>query len=423
MLNLRKLADSYELICVDLDNTLFNYTIANNIAIETVLKKFNITSKEYETARINIKKRDLEVNHHKKEFYFKNICETKNLPLITALDMYNLYDKTFTDNLLADASMMDLIIYAKKQKKKVIAITNYYVIPQLVKLKSTNFIQYIDHLVTSEEFEVEKPNKSLLTRAIELAEYPNFSDIIMIGDSVADNLSALGVDYYPYNCSKLLISVSGKSGAGKSTLTNKIKHIWDAQIIEGDGYHKYERSHEAWNNITHYNPEGNNLIQLSLDIQKIYHDIGKVNVPIYNHHNGLFDKPKELLDLDATIIEGLHTLYPTVTGDYVKIRIFIESIHSDNQKITRDVEKRNKDESSVLKSISTREDDYNKYVAPQKKYSNFLIEVNKECFTITLSDELVKNENIVIENINENLYQEIEKVMNELKTTRYIHNE
>lgn len=420
MLNLRKLADQYKVILVDLDNTLFNYTIANNNAIDKVLKEFNITQNRYNRARIEIKKRDLQVNHHKKELYFKNICESKNLPLVTALEMYELYNETFMQNLFADNSMMDLLQYAKTNQKKIIGITNYYVIPQIRKLKETQFIDYIDHLVTSEEFEVEKPNKNLLNRALSLCDFPDLSDVVMIGDSEVDNLSSLGVDYYPYNCSKLLISVSGKSGAGKSTLTNKIKEIWDAQVIEGDGYHKYERSHEAWNNITHYHPDANNLLQLRLDIEKIYHDIGKVNIPIYNHTNGSFDKPKEHLGLDVTIIEGLHTLYPTVTGDYVKIRIFIDSIHSDNQKIARDVVKRNKDKNSVLKSISTREEDYNTYIVPQKQYSNFLVEINKDRFTITLSNELVKNGKVIIENSNDQLFPEIEKIMNVLKTSRYV---
>ncbi len=423
MLNLRKLVNNYKVIMVDLDNTLFNYTIANKIAIEEVLKKFDISKEEYAKSRINIKKRDLDVNHHKKEFYFKNICEMKSLSIITALNMYDVYSDVFKENLLVDQTMLNMMKLAKAKNNKIIAITNYYVIPQLRKLKASGFIDYIDYLVTSEEFEVEKPNRKLLNYALELAGNPDKSDVVMIGDSVVDNLSSLGVDYYPYNCSKLLISISGKSGAGKSTLTSKIKDIWNASVIEGDGYHKYERSNEAWSRMTHYNPDANNLMQMSLDIQTIYHDIGKTNVPIYNHLSGKFDKPNELnsKDIDVSIIEGLHTLYPEVTGDYVKLKIFIESVHSDSQKITRDISDREKLHKNVVKSINDREYDYNKYIAIQKKYSNFLIEVFENDFKITLSDELSnESETGITTGLNDKLFDTIEELMIKIKNSRYI---
>ncbi len=423
MLNLTKLVNKYKVIMVDLDNTLFNYTVANKKAIEEVLKKFNISEEEYSKSRVNIKKRDLDVNQHKKEFYFKNICEMKNLPIVTALNMYDTYSEVFKNNLLVDQTMTNMMKLAKSKNNKIIAITNYYVIPQLRKLKTSGFISYIDYLVTSEEFEVEKPNRKLLNYALELAGNPNKSDVVMIGDSVVDNLSSLGVDYYPYNCSKLLISISGKSGSGKSTLTSKVKDIWGASVIEGDGYHKYERSHKAWNRMTHYNPKANNLIQMSLDIQTIYHDIGKTSIPIYNHTSGKFDKPNELnsKDIDVNIIEGLHTLYPEVTGDYVKLRIFIESVHSNDQKINRDTAEREKLYENVVKSINNRESDYSKYIAIQKKYSNFLVEIFQDNFRITLSDELSRDsETEVIVGLNSKLFETIEKLMIKIKNSRYI---
>lgn len=390
MLNFNKIVDENDVILVDLDNTLFNYTKANKLAVESVLRKFNIPQELFAQARKNIKTRNLGVNGHKKEFYFKNICELQRRPLIDSLEMYDCYSETFKENLDADTSMLNMMKYAKEQGVKIIAITNYYVVPQLRKLKRTGFIQYIDQLVTSEEFEVEKPNKRLLTRALELADNPDLSRVIMIGDSVVDNLTSLGVKYYPYNCSKLLISVSGKSGAGKSTISKCIRDSWNALIIEGDGYHKYDRSHKAWENITHYNPKANNLIKMRLDIETIYHDIGKIEVPIYNHSNGKLSNGSTLdnQDVDVLVIEGLHTLYPEVTGDYVKIRMFIDSSLSDDQKIKRDTTERQKTIETVENSIIEREVDYNKYISIQKKYANFLIEVNDENFKITLSDEL-----------------------------------
>lgn len=51
---------------------------------------------DYEYARMQIKARDLSVNHHKKELYFKLMCEEKNIHFIQAKNMFELYIKEFS---------------------------------------------------------------------------------------------------------------------------------------------------------------------------------------------------------------------------------------------------------------------------------------------------------------------------------------
>lgn len=433
MFDLTKIAKDYSVILVDLDNTLFNYTTAHNEAILQCSKKFNFSLDEYEVAKVNIKKRNLQANHHKKELYFKNICEMRGKNFFEAFDMYEFYTKVFHENLLADNSMLRMLSSSKKEGKQVIAITNYYVIPQIKKLKTAGYDNLIDYLITSEEFELEKPNIKLLDRAIELSGESDKTKFIMFGDSIVDDMGIYAIKYSPYNCSKLLISISGKSGAGKSTISNVIKNVFDCDIIEADGYHKYERNHKVWNTLTHYDPKANNLIKLGLDIKSIYQDINNISVPIYNHKNGKFSSPSTLnKNVDVVIVEGLHTLYKEVTGDYVKIKIFIDSKLADLQKIKRDVYKRNKTEESVKESIQQREKDYEKYIQIQKQFSNFIIDINEdENVSITISDDLVidfsKLSYKVTQNISETivhcLYSElnsvIEDIMTLLKESRY----
>lgn len=433
MFNLKNLIKNKEVIFIDIDNTLFNYNIAHKKALEVVLKKFNYDISIYNKAKINIKKRDLQSNHHKKELYFKNMCEINGEHFTEALEMYELYHREFLNNLLVDASMMKLLQYAKNNGIKVIAITNYYVIPQIKKLVASNFYEYINYLITSEEFEVEKPNKKLLNRAIELSGFPDKDKIIMFGDSVVDDLTCYEIDSYPYNCAKLLISISGKSGAGKSTVTKILKNIFNSEVIEGDGYHKYERTHTAWNNVTHYNPEANNLVQLGLDIKSIYQEINSIEVPIYNHENGKFEKSENLSkDLDTLIIDGLHSLYPEVTGDYVKIKIFIDNSFADIQKIKRDVIHRNKTEEEVQMSIDKREQDYFKYIEKQKEYANFIISIFEEHCYIKISnfinidyDKINVNKNITEDEIildfkKDELFKILKEIFEQIKGQRWI---
>lgn len=421
LINLIDIVKPYEAIFVDLDNTLFNYSYAHNMALDAVFNTFNVNNEDYNKAKHEIKTRELQSNHHKKELYFKIIAENNKLPLLEAYRMFELYERVFNDNLLADTSMLNMFKYAKKSGKTIIAITNYYVVPQMRKLQSSGFIDYIDAMVTSEEFEIEKPSKKLFDKAMSLAGNPEPSKVIMFGDSVVDNLTMFNIDYYPYNCSKLLISISGKSGAGKTTLSKVLQNVWDASVIEGDGYHKYERNHPEWKNVTHYNPNANNLIQLGLDIKQIYQSIGNINVPIYNHKNGLFDSPLELNhnSLDVVLIEGLHTLYKEVTGDYVKIKIYLDNELSDEQKIKRDTIERSKTKDEVLNSINQREEDFNKYIDIQKEFSNFLITINRNGYIIKLSDGLSYKGKTEITGEREELEEMLTNIMLEFKENRY----
>ncbi|EDP8301553.1 HAD-IA family hydrolase, partial [Campylobacter jejuni] len=250
----------------------------------------------------------------------------------------------------------DFLVYAKSINRKILAITNFYFIEQINKLNYANLSLMLDFLICSEEFEVEKPHKKLIDRAFELAKIDSKDKVVMIGDSIADDLGIYDIKYYPYNCSKLLISISGKSGSGKSTLGSAIKSVCDCMVIGADGYHKFDRYSTVWERITHYNPEGNNLIQLALDIKCIYQDIHDLCIPLYDHVSGNF-LTSDLIktkDLDIVIIEGLHTLYQEVIGDFVKIKIFIDSDESDNQKIQRDIKERGYKLDKIINSIQKR---------------------------------------------------------------------
>ncbi|MDD7514238.1 MAG: HAD hydrolase-like protein [Campylobacter lanienae] len=370
--------EKYKCIFVDLDDTLFNYTRAHDIALSEVLTRYNFSYDDYLLAKSIIKKRNLKVNSHKKELQFKVLCKIKNMHFIEAFHMFMYYKTIFLKNLKVDRLMHNFIT---KSNKRIIGLTNFYFIEQVEKLIKCRY--KLDDLLTSEEFEDEKPNFKIVNEALKLSNC-NPGDCIMIGDAHSDDLSKYGIDFYNYNCSKFIISITGKSGAGKSTISKEIANILNAEIIECDGYHKYDRFSDKWKEITHYNPEGNNLVQLALDIEKIYNKMEDIVVPMYNHDTGKLDGHKILQyhHLDYVILEGLHALYPEVTRDYVKIKIFIDSDMADLQKIERDVAIRNKTIKEVEDSIHIRAMDYDKYILRQKEYSNFLIIIKDSKFEI-----------------------------------------
>jgi phosphoribulokinase len=285
MIDLQKYTDDYNVVFFDLDDTIFNYSIAHNRAIKYVLNKFQLTSKNYIDAKKEIKRRNLASNHHKKELYFKIICENNNMPLISVYKMYDSYKQCFNENLLVDRSMLNLIKTLKSQRKTIIGITNFYVVPQLKKLIKTNYIDYFDYMVTSEEFEIEKPNKTLFNKAMQLAGNPDVSKVIMFGDSIVDDFSMFNIAYHPYNCSKMLISVSGNTST--EIICDIIKEELNAYVFE---------------------LKSNNIIKQSLDIRNIYQ-----NTSISTKYT----------DLDVIVFYGKYALLKEVTGECVKLKIFI----------------------------------------------------------------------------------------------------
>ena len=57
-----------------------------------------------------------------------------------------------------------------------------------------------------------------------------------------------------------LINVGGSSGVGKTTLTTFLSFLFDDVChLSGDDLHKWERNDSNWKNITHLNPDANNL--------------------------------------------------------------------------------------------------------------------------------------------------------------------
>ncbi|MBZ7948743.1 HAD-IA family hydrolase [Campylobacter sp. RM9929] len=429
MFNLNFLADRYKLIMVDIDNTLFNYTLAHKRGLECVFKKFNINIKDYELAKKQIHKRNLSSNHHKKELYFKVICENNNLHFSMAKDMFNFYNLIFNNNLKVDKSMFNFLYYAKKNNRKIVAITNFYFIEQINKLQKSNLLNLIDYLVCSEEFELEKPNRALINRALELYnDSVDEKDIVMIGDSIVDDFLGYGYEiyYYPYNCSKLLVSISGKSGSGKTTLSKCINEVYKSFIINADGYHKYNRKSKIWDRITHYNPEANNLVQLALDIKYIYQNIQNICIPIYNHSDGEIFYSNEICvnDLDLVLIEGLHTLYEEVIGEFVKIKIFLESDLSDIQKINRDILERKYERNKVVQNIEKREQDYIKYLQKQKYNANFLITIKDNEFSIELKDILLCDFlNKTYKGNYEQLIPTVKMIFNKILNNRWVEDE
>lgn len=173
-----------------------------------------------------------------------------------------------------------------------------------------------------------------------------------------------------------IIGIGGDSGSGKSTLLDDIKQIFGNKLtnIEGDGDHKWERGDLNWENFTHLDPKANFIYKQADDILNLK-NYKKIIRNEYNHNNGkfiknLYYKPNEIITLS-----GLHTFYLPKLRKLLNLRIFLNTNNKLRKywKIKRDSEERGYSIDSVIESFNKRELDSIKYIQPQIKYANFII--------------------------------------------------
>jgi uridine kinase len=186
-----------------------------------------------------------------------------------------------------------------------------------------------------------------------------------------------------------LIAICGDSSSGKTTLSTKLQNIFSkAFIMECDRYHKWERNDKNWNTLTHLNPDANYLIKMKKDVfsLKIGQNIYQVD---YNHKTGKFTSPEYIKNEKNIIVCGLHTLYNN--NAIYNFKIFMDTdINLKYQwKIIRDTTKRGHSKKNIIENIKKRQDDYNKYILPQKYNSDLIVRFyNNNIFDLDSFDEI-----------------------------------
>jgi uridine kinase len=172
-----------------------------------------------------------------------------------------------------------------------------------------------------------------------------------------------------------VIAISGDSSSGKTTLAELLKKYFfsNSFILEGDRYHKWERSSPKWNHVTHLDPDANYLSKMEEDIFNL--KIGKAIYQVdYDHQVGKFTTPEIINPNENLIVCGLHPLVTKQSNIY-DLKIYIESDQKlkTTWKIKRDVEERGKKYDEVIAQIKSRKTDYEKFIKPQRDQADIII--------------------------------------------------
>ncbi len=176
-----------------------------------------------------------------------------------------------------------------------------------------------------------------------------------------------------------VVAIAGDSGVGKDYLSETIKMIVGKRnicVLNGDDYHKYERGHSAWEQITHLNPQANQLKKWQEHIKSL-----QIGFPIlkkeYNHRTGKFGLPKLVKSRSIILAQGLHAVDLVSSLDN-SITVFLEMEENlrVNFKLKRDTENRKRNKNEVLTQIEKRKFDYDNFVRNQSNFNDLLISLN-----------------------------------------------
>lgn len=161
-----------------------------------------------------------------------------------------------------------------------------------------------------------------------------------------------------------MILICGDSGSGKTTLSK----LFNLPILECDRYHKWERGDYHWKYYTHLNPQANHVDLMASHADTLRKG-GIVNYRNYSHSSGKFTDPQQLPSGNDIVLCGLHTFY----AEGIKIFVDTDSDLKKLWKINRDFKERGHSVETIMQSITSREKDFENYIASQKKSADYVV--------------------------------------------------
>jgi phosphoribulokinase len=192
-----------------------------------------------------------------------------------------------------------------------------------------------------------------------------------------------------------IVAVTGSSGAGTTTVMKSFTHIFrrekiNAQIVEGDAFHRYDRlgmreamkqsERDGMHHFSHFGPQANLLEELEA-LFASYADAGHGRFRHYVHDDaeaahyqrdaGTFTPWEEIAPgTDMMFYEGLHGGAKTDTvdiGRHADLLVGVVPIINLEwiQKLHRDQTMRGYSHEAVVDTILRRMPDYVNYICPQ----------------------------------------------------------
>lgn len=375
----------------------------NNISNYNNIKLFNFYKNIMYSDNINFNKKEKENNILNQWLRLYNLFNT--IP-----DNYNLYIRIRPDIEIL-LHIEDFINLLNSINKNILSIPNGFDFHNSVNLSNDTSICINDQIAIGNYYNMNIYSKfynylikkeTVIESEKDLLKYLNMNNII---------IERIILPYKIILSECKVVSIAGDSGSGKSTLIKSLEQLFlfdNYIVLETDRYHKWERGSDNWNSYTHLNPNANHLEKMSEDVfrLKLGENIFAVD---YNHSTGKFTEKQKIEAKPYILLCGLHTLYKDNIRNLSEIKIFLDTEKELKRewKIQRDIIERNKSKDEIIQNIKKRENDYYKYIEPQKYHSDIIIQyTNNNGFIIHINDNLNYYTNTFLSQISSNNYKE-----------------
>lgn len=181
----------YKCVLIDLDDTLYDYKSAHEIAISEVFQK-QIIFKDFKEFKKNYREnRDLTTRElsplatcRSRYLAFLKMAEEKSLssPFVIADKLDTLYWSFLIQNIKPFPDALDFLKFLKQKNIPVAIVSDMTTKIQIEKINKLGVSNLINFLVTSEDVGVEKPHPKIFETAMQKLNMSP-KECIMIGDS------------------------------------------------------------------------------------------------------------------------------------------------------------------------------------------------------------------------------------------------
>lgn len=189
---LKRAVAGKKVILLDLDNTLYAYDPCHTSAQKETHRFYcrhvhKITFSDYQkkyTRAQNVIHRKLRGTAfcHSRLYYFQVMLQKERVTF-SAAKLEKAYWNAFFKKMKLEPWVLPFLTFCKKEKKKVVIVTNLTTVLQKQKLKILNLTKRVDGVVTSEDAGIEKPHPRIFRLALKKARVKP-SDAITVGDDL-----------------------------------------------------------------------------------------------------------------------------------------------------------------------------------------------------------------------------------------------
>lgn len=184
---------SFKTIFLDIDDTLYDYQLANNAGMlaaeKFFIQNFKISKDSYNSSFRKARSHVKEIlgpvgSSHSRLLYFQSMLEILNLKFSadTLLNLEKIYWNEYLENMSIFDGVYEFLRHLNDKNINISAITDLTLQIQLEKLAVLKVDHFFNYITSSEEAGIDKPHKKIFKIALN-KEGLDANDCAMIGDN------------------------------------------------------------------------------------------------------------------------------------------------------------------------------------------------------------------------------------------------